>query len=163
MYKCPECGCENREGVFFCERCGFTIGTTPVLTSVLSDNLRKSTAFPSKISHVGSTGEVTMYVHGNAKPMTLRVENEIVLGRAGNGTSRLHDFVDLDKFRASELGVSRRHAVICRQDDELYIRDLNSTNHTFVNGMRVPEDRDFLLQAGDEIALGKLILKVYFR
>ncbi|MCL4877136.1 MAG: FHA domain-containing protein [Anaerolineae bacterium] len=94
--------------------------------------------------------------------MTLRVENEIVLGRAGNGTSRLRDFVDLDKFRASELGVSRRHAVICRQDGELYIRDLNSTNHTFVNGMRVPEDRDFLLQAGDEIALGKLILKVYF-
>lgn len=162
MYKCPECDFENREGVFFCERCGFAIGTAPVLTTALPEDSRKPAYVPSKGSRLGPTGEVTLHCQENPTPLVLKIADEVTLGRAGNGTSRLRDFIDLDRYRASERGVSRRHAMIYRRGSELYIRDLNSTNHTFVNGMQVPDDRDFLLQDEDEIALGKLILRIRY-
>ncbi|MFZ5833401.1 MAG: FHA domain-containing protein [Planctomycetota bacterium] len=47
--------------------------------------------------------------------------------------------------------VSRRHAVIRREDDEFVVSDQGSTNGTFLNGLRITESR---LQTGDILALG---------
>lgn len=48
--------------------------------------------------------------------------------------------------------VSRRHAEIRRQDDWFIITDLNSTNGTFVNEVRIQEPQT--LQHGDQISIG---------
>jgi pSer/pThr/pTyr-binding forkhead associated (FHA) protein len=48
--------------------------------------------------------------------------------------------------------VSRKHAVIEETDAGYYLRDLGSTNGTFVNGLRV--EQDYVLQHGDVIRLG---------
>lgn len=47
--------------------------------------------------------------------------------------------------------VSFRHAEIFKRDSQFYIRDLNSTNGTFVNGQRI---RESPLKSGDEIQIG---------
>lgn len=53
--------------------------------------------------------------------------------------------------------VSRRHAVIEVFDaSQVYLRDLNSTNGTFVAGRRVASVR---LRDGDEIRLGRCVLR----
>ena len=57
--------------------------------------------------------------------------------------------------------VSRVHAVLCYRDGKYWIRDHESTNHTFVNGILVMDDQEKELKAGDRILLGneELIFK----
>jgi len=57
-------------------------------------------------------------------------------------------------------GLSRRHSAIWTVDDCLWVRDLASTNGTFVNGKRVTTEK---LTAGDEVGLGDLVLRVLRR
>jgi hypothetical protein len=53
--------------------------------------------------------------------------------------------------------VSRRHTIIEVFDgSQIYLRDLNSTNGTFVNGRRVSSVR---LRNGDQVRLGRCLLR----
>ncbi|MEW6358548.1 MAG: sigma 54-interacting transcriptional regulator [Planctomycetota bacterium] len=52
----------------------------------------------------------------------------------------------------SDTLASRRHATLFRRDDGYYIRDLNSRNHTFVNGRET--HGAIRLKHGDEIRIG---------
>ena len=52
--------------------------------------------------------------------------------------------------------ISRRHAELTPDDGRWYIRDLNSANGTFVNGVRVAGRR--MLQPGDQIRIGTTLL-----
>ena len=54
------------------------------------------------------------------------------------------------------VSVSRRQAEIQREGDGWIVRDIGSSNGTFVNGERLTGDRK--LQAGDEIGIGKYSL-----
>ena len=58
-------------------------------------------------------------------------------------------------------GLSRRHSAIWTIDGRLWIRDLASTNGTFVNGARVTTEKP--LAAGDEVGLGDVVLRVLRR
>ena len=51
----------------------------------------------------------------------------------------------------SDLSLSRRHCLLCREQDGYKIRDLDSRNGTFVNGSVVSERR---LNHGDQISVG---------
>lgn len=161
MNSCPECNYKNYEGVISCERCGAVIETTPILTAYLEQIPKSTSSAPVKFSYQQTDDEITLLFRDNPKPCQLKIEGEVLMGRGGNG-SRSLNVLNLDSYHAGELGVSRRHAVLYWDSADLYIRDLNSTNHTFVNGMRVPDGRDFMLQPGDEIALGKLVVNIYF-
>ena len=61
-----------------------------------------------------------------------------------------------------EAEVSRKHAEIVEQDGMHYLRDLGSTNGTFVNSEKIPEG-DRLLQDGDQIRLGSAEVSFVFR
>jgi GAF domain-containing protein len=54
-----------------------------------------------------------------------------------------------------DQGVSRQHSEIFRIGEMCFIRDLNSTNGTFVNDQRVSEE---LLRSGDQVRIGSTIL-----
>ncbi len=53
-----------------------------------------------------------------------------------------------------ESSVSRRHAEIVRTGDALVLRDLGSTNGTFVNGVKIAGDQ--ALRRGDSLQLGSV-------
>lgn len=74
---------------------------------------------------------------GNSIPLG---EDEVSLGREPSNRVSLLD-----------ASVSRRHCLITREADGFKIRDLNSRNSTFVNGVPVAER---LLASGDEIKIG---------
>jgi pSer/pThr/pTyr-binding forkhead associated (FHA) protein len=57
-----------------------------------------------------------------------------------------------------EPTISRRHAEVIKRSGVFQIRDLGSTNGTFVNGKRV--DAPVPIEAGDEIRLGGIHLYV---
>ena len=61
-----------------------------------------------------------------------------------------------------EPGVSRSHAEIVKSDKGFGLRDLQSTNGTFVNQERI-SDKEHILQDGDTIRLGASKVLVLFR
>ncbi|MDA1015437.1 MAG: ATP-binding protein [Planctomycetota bacterium] len=71
-------------------------------------------------------------------------DDEVELGRGVRNDIRIID-----------TEVSRRHASITCQDDEYWIVDLESSNGTFVNGVRVNRQ---LLRSGDRIQVGGSVL-----
>jgi hypothetical protein len=73
-------------------------------------------------------------------------EGSLVLGRESD--SELVLFEDL---------VSRRHAELVVKDGDVILRDLGSTNGTFVNGQRVKKAR---LAIGDRVLVGSSLMKL---
>ncbi|MBD5547660.1 MAG: FHA domain-containing protein [Lachnospiraceae bacterium] len=55
-----------------------------------------------------------------------------------------------------EHSISRMHAKFFREGNKIYVTDLNSTNGTFRNGMRLAPNASEIIEPGDEIRLGKL-------
>ncbi len=52
--------------------------------------------------------------------------------------------------------ISRIHARITRQKDGVYVTDMNSTNGTFKNGLRLNPNETVLIEHGDELRFGRL-------
>lgn len=57
-----------------------------------------------------------------------------------------------------DFSVSRMHARISKEIDGIYIEDLNSTNGTYKNGLRLQPYEKKKLEEGDEIKIGKIVL-----
>jgi len=73
-------------------------------------------------------------------------EKQIIVGRSS----------DLDMVLVEDM-VSRKHARIQMQQDQIWIEDLGSTNGTFVNGEKIKRAR---LKEGDRVLIGTSILKL---
>jgi len=73
------------------------------------------------------------------------MEERITVGRAADNTIRLEDGT-----------VSHHHAVLLLEGSEYKLRDLNSTNGTRVNGMRIVEAK---LRSGDQVRFGSVELR----
>ena len=56
--------------------------------------------------------------------------------------------------------VSRHHAVIHKIKKEYYVKDLDSTNGTFVNDVKIPRGKYIRLNREDVISVGKSSLKI---
>ena len=87
----------------------------------------------------------------SVRPIKLKFKNRTVditkTIRIGRGE---HNDVVMD----SDPLVSRKHAVIERGSDKCTIKDLGSTNGTYVNGNPLKVDEVLKLKAGDVIKVG---------
>jgi hypothetical protein len=59
--------------------------------------------------------------------------------------------------------VSRSHADIIKKDNNFYIIDNNSTNHTYLDGEVIPNCKQMILKNGSEIVLGNEAFTFYCR
>src|SRR5271165_3924338 len=73
-------------------------------------------------------------------------DKQILIGRSS----------DLDMVLVEDM-VSRKHARIQTQGEQIWIEDLGSTNGTFVNGEKIKRAR---LKEGDRVLIGTSILKL---
>src|SRR6202041_2591250 len=76
----------------------------------------------------------------------IATDKQIIVGRSS----------DLDMVLVEDM-VSRKHARIAMQSDQIWIEDLGSTNGTFVNGEKIKRAR---LKEGDRVLIGTSILKL---
>ncbi len=65
--------------------------------------------------------------------------------------------IDLEGYPDGKF-VSHRHAQIVKMNDQYYIEDLGSSNHTYVNDIKLAEGQSEPLKQGDTIRLGKISL-----
>ncbi|WP_242457274.1 FHA domain-containing protein [Treponema zioleckii] len=54
--------------------------------------------------------------------------------------------------------VSRVHACIQKIKDDYFLKDENSTNGTFLNGHRIPQEKYVKLNSGDKITVGSVTM-----
>jgi pSer/pThr/pTyr-binding forkhead associated (FHA) protein len=91
--------------------------------------------------------------------LNLPVDKDVyVIGRE-DPASGSYPEVDLVPYGGEEGGVSRRHAQITRSGQDYFIEDLNSVNYTFVNRQKIPASEPYPLRDGDEIRLGRVLLR----
>ncbi len=158
---CPHCGKFNHKTDTYCYSCGHILIITKTGTKALDDKdmdpeLRWGTA------HFGQASIILLMVRGAPKPIEVTPKAEMIIGRSAENSAMCPD-IDLAAYHAENLGVSRLHAALRRMENTVAIVDLDSVNHTYINGQRLHPHEIRVLRDGDEIRLGKLSIKVTFK
>lgn len=60
----------------------------------------------------------------------------------------------VDYFVSNNIAVSRSHADIITRAGKHYVKDLNSKNHTYINGKEIPVHSEIEIVNGDKLTLG---------
>lgn len=98
-----------------------------------------------------------------------RYEIEVIKGtqsEIGRKFPLSRDHLKIGRGRDCDLklangSVSRLHASIAYRDGKFYIEHKSKSNPTFLNGISIPEGKERVLKAGDEIQLsGETVLKL---
>ena len=96
-------------------------------------------------------------VLGTSTPVLLPVQSQVVIGRADPRSGVKVD-LDLSIYGNLCASVSRQHARLTRMGDMWTIEDLCSTNGTYVNDQPIFPFEPELLNDGDRVRLGTLVL-----
>jgi pSer/pThr/pTyr-binding forkhead associated (FHA) protein len=113
----------------------------------MQDPAHKASQVPS-MRPGGGRSYVLRFISGKYQGGEFPIVNDkpIIVGRSS----------DLDMVLVEDM-VSRKHARITMQQDQIWIEDLGSTNGSFVNGEKIKLAR---LKEGDRVLIGTSILKV---
>lgn len=104
---------------------------------------------------------VVLRVMGSTNVLHLPMQEYVIIGRYDQPGIGQAD-VDLTPHGAQEHGVSRQHIVITMRADGVTVKDLKSTNGTFLNGYGLNPLQTYRLRHGDRLTLGRLMLQVLF-
>jgi len=99
-------------------------------------------------------------IKGASTPIYISLTGDAVVGRRDPLSERVPD-VDLAPYGGYQMGISRRHAMICLREQGVELIDLGSRNGTFLNGNRLQGHQPAQVQNGDEVRLGKIVMAVY--
>ena len=161
MILCPSCQHENLDGTVFCSDCGMQLtGIDPIVTQNITEEMAeltediKTAVFPKDVEAWAS---IHLVDSGQILPLTDR--KEFTLGRVSEAQPIMPD-IDLTPYQAYASGVSRLHAVIKREREQVYVMDLGSSNGTYLNGKRLKPNTKQLLSHGNMLSLGKLKIQV---
>lgn len=157
---CPFCLRENELGATQCVHCGValkkkqtdTFSTKQVAkrqTALLEDRARCLNLPPDMVE-----GDVALFIADHEAPVIVRQGTRVTLGRYGDDISG--PLVDLTPYGAIDRGVSRGHALLSVNDDQITLMDLNSTNGTWINQERIMSGKSISLQSGDRVMLARL-------
>ena len=161
---CPRCGKLNDANEVFCAHCGTFLNsaTSPHETTRFED---------PDASNYGSDyfgDESTLVLVVSTDNTTYRVQpqrfrHETVIGRSEGGTMKPD--IDLSAHNASEMGVSRLHVALNfnAKNNLLSVSDMKSANGTFINGQKLLPQEVRVLRDGDELRVGRLVLRAYFQ
>jgi hypothetical protein len=159
---CANCGAQLEPGSNFCDTCGAAVGTALRAPSLPEQSPGSPTMLlPPQGYPPPAVAPGRLVVQDtNASLPFPPGKTEFVVGREDAASSVFPD-VDLLDHGGEEGGVSRRHARIFVQDNQIFIEDLNSTNYTYVNQQILVPEQPHPLNDGDEIQLGRIKLDFY--
>ncbi|WP_322510430.1 double zinc ribbon domain-containing protein [Chloroflexus sp.] len=83
-------------------------------------------------------------------------KHEYIIGRE-DPVSNIFPEIDLTPYGGETGGVSRQHAKIVHTGNQWSIVDLNSTNHTRVNGTRIEPQTPVPISDGTKLQFGRLV------
>jgi hypothetical protein len=166
---CSNCGTANPPDRMTCSECGEQLDPTlmlPVEAQLTEDFGDKEIG--QNVPRWGDsrfTDDTVLQLRIIEPEQTLVLDihagGSVVLGR-GTATQETVTRMDLSPFGAHSKGVSRNHARLELKNYSLYLTDLNSTNWTYLNGLRLAAKQPRIVRDGDFVDLGQLKCQVLF-
>ncbi|TEB07769.1 50S ribosomal protein L40e [Pelotomaculum schinkii] len=180
---CPACGEHNPPVLLECKKCETDLTGVKVVDSAseLSDTLEKEDSAkvdtqqelvkicdcgahnPPQARKCISCGEDISDIRPTA---TFQKQNIYALQSVSDDYSFVIDKpvtiigreAEMQDYLAQKPYVSRQHAKFTIVGNEVFIENLSSTNHTFVNNALISKESPTLLKEGDEIGLGGKVI-----
>jgi pSer/pThr/pTyr-binding forkhead associated (FHA) protein len=143
MTTCPACGSEVQRDAAKCLSCGTQLVGTAQMGAVDGS---ENGAVPEQIGPTALPSFVVVKGPDTGERFVLRGD-EVTIGRDPASDIFFND-----------VTVSREHAVVGLEDDEVTVADRGSLNGTYVNGSIVDQAR---LADGDHVQIGRFLL-VFF-
>jgi len=163
---CPACKLPNKSDATVCIHCEAPLehgpGDTPTTVRMGGNAIQPSKMTEADIRDLEIPKQgIALYLEDSIQPIATLTSREFMIGRKKFETVS-EDFVDLIPFGGHENGVSQRHALVRKTDSGYEIIDLDSTNGTWLNRMRLIPNQAYTLQSGAQICLGRLRLYLIF-
>ncbi len=165
---CPSCGERNRVGILFCETCGTDLTglATALHTRAVKEKLEtlSKPKEPTGTSSFGDNMLLSFDIEGASELVNQKLEpgKDLLIGRDDPTNTFVVD-IDLEPYLAHKLGVSRSHASIRLNGEQLELQDLDSANGTLLNGEHMIPYKAYVLHDGDEIYIARLKVLIRFK
>lgn len=163
---CPICGHRNhgnRQNCAYCEADIYdsllVVVATRSLTIAQTSTLMPT---PSQPDAPNTEQPIIFYFDHDDVPMVVERTQCYILGRHVD-KDNLEVDIDLSYVGALEKGVSRRHLALDASVHPPQVTDLDSYNHSYINGEQLHPQRAYTLDSGDELRLGYLTMRVYYK
>ena len=111
-----------------------------------------------KPKQTGSLG-IKLFIPNFDHPVRIGIDDNVSIGRK-DVTGENPD-IDLNPINAIEFGVSRIHACVVAIEGSYFIKDMGSTNGTFVNHQQLNPYQMYPIRSGDKLRLGNLFVSVW--
>ncbi len=191
--ECPHCGYHNRVGTLICDNCKRAIVKSAAVEGVstkpfseeasIKESSAPTTADSTSVSPQNRPMSVTdliaavksagtdvfepdmvlrFEIDGSPQPIVFYPKPETHIGRRDPMTGVTPE-IDLTAFAGYRMGVSRDHCVLRLKEKRLELTDLGSSNGTSLNGMKLQPHAVHILRDGDELMLGKMVIRVIFQ
>lgn len=113
------------------------------------------------VSPESRKGTAVLFISGHGdSPITVPLRQPVSLGRTTSLPAKNH--IDLTRYEAVDLGVSRVHATLSFENSQYFITDAGSVNGSSLNGEPLKPNHPTPLKNADEIRLGQLRAYIYF-
>lgn len=145
MISCGFCGSQSLPGTLFCKECGF---------SLLVDEDQAGQNAPQE------TQKIYYLIAGSKRQGDLDAAQLIRIGRA-DPDNQYWPELDLTDDGGVDMGVSRRHALIRKENEGLVLIDQNSVNGTWVDEERLVPDRPYPLRHATKVRFGRLSVQLF--
>lgn len=131
-------------------------------SSILETKQLAGTAPLQAVAPESRDNSCVLYIAGHSDaPITLNVSTTVSFGRT-HSTGSFKTHIDLSRFDAINMGVSRLHMYLHWKDGNFYVEDVESMNGTFRNGFPLEPRQLTQVSNGDEVRLGQLRMYIYF-
>ncbi len=158
--QCPNCKHWNEAGSRFCEECGFELTSQdqPVSAQVTVREAEDTEIpVPAPQTLTPSSSPAPVPYSGprlllNSTGSIFRLGDVALVGREDASLQ-----IDLEGYPEGKY-VSHRHAQITKIKGVYYIEDLGSSNHTWVNQIKLAQGQAEPLKEGDIVRFGKVEL-----
>lgn len=160
MIRCPECSNGNYHGALFCAVCGAVLrppASAVRVTTQPQTSAESSGTLPTS-EHAGTRAPRTLLIRIDDIVQSIVLsDTPINIGRADPESGFMPE-LDLASFGGLERGVSRHHARLQRTGESLTLTDENSSNGTWLNGIRLLPEYPYPVAKEATIRFGDLVV-----
>lgn len=120
-------------------------------TTTIDNQFVKSETTVLGMEELNLTGGLMSKIQNNAYIVRRRTGEEVLINKNNFVIGKDSEVVDY--YISYNVNVSRKHAVINQIKGNYYIKDMGTTNGTYVNGFRLEKDKETMIQDGSVIVI----------